>query len=260
MKHQSNKHHKPLRIWLVGGSEGIGLALTSQLLSQGHTVLVSSRNSQKSSELNQLESIYPTNLKRLDLDVTDDHLITEKVNHAWDLLNGIDVWFYNAGAYHPMSMDEWDLSSFTHMNQVNYLGCVKLMIALKAYFLKQGFGRWIWNISLAADFGLPYGGGYSAPKAGLLNLAESLQPELKTQHIELQVINHGFVKTRLTAKNDFDMLGIMSAEQAGQKIAKLFERSDFETRFPFSLATLLWTLKRLPKSLSLILTKRMLKK
>jgi short-subunit dehydrogenase len=144
------------------------------------------------------------------------------------------------------------------------LGAVYLMHGLLAKFRAQAVGdvtpQWLWNISLAGDFGLPYGGGYSAPKAALQNLAESLFPELKQSGIELKVVNHGFVQTRLTAKNDFAMLGLMTPEAAAANIIAALDSGKFEHRFPWNLAMVLGTIKRLPKSWALKITQGMLKK
>lgn len=247
------------RIWLVGGSEGIGLATAKQLLKADAYLVVSARNAETSKELLALQKSFPRQLTLLNLDVTCTESHKDITYQAWSIYGGLDSWFYNVGSYEPMPLQQWDFAKFQFMNSANYMGCVSLMCELKPYFIRQGFGEWIWNVSLASDFGLPYGGGYSAPKAALQNLAESLQPELNRKSIALKVINHGFVKTRLTDKNDFEMAGLLSTEEASARIIKVFDSAKFETRFPFGLAFFLGTMKRLPKSLALLITKRMLK-
>jgi NAD(P)-dependent dehydrogenase (short-subunit alcohol dehydrogenase family) len=260
------------RIWLVGGSEGIGLALTQQLLATGAQLVVSARQAEQNGALLAMQARYGESLHLLNCDVTESHPphLQTIIDQAWSVYNGLDTWIYNAGVYHAMPIADWDLARFEQMNQVNYLGAVRLMVGLAPKFNAQRClpdepnkpnkpnARWLWNISLSSDFGLPYGGGYSAPKAALQNLAESLQPELRAQGIVLQVINHGFVNTRLTAQNDFAMLGLMEPDAAAQRIVKALKGTQFETRFPFNLAFVLALLKRLPKSWALALTKRML--
>ena len=247
------------KIWLVGGSQGIGLTLTKKLLDKKHRLVVSSRSAESNTSLLKLQDQYPHQLLLLDLDVSDNQGWHTKIEKAWNAFGGLDLWIYNAGSYQPLTMDDWRYETFAEMCNVNYLGCVKLMSGLSPYFRKQGYGKWLWNISLASDFGLPYGGAYSAPKAALMNLAESLQPELASHGIELQVINHGFVKTRLTAKNDFNMLGLMEPEEATDEIIKGLSSRRFEIRFPFNLAFILATIKKLPKSWALRITKKALK-
>lgn len=263
------------RIWILGASTGIGLALCKLFLDKGYQVVASSRSAETEFHLAQLKKNHPQNLQRLNIDIQEMDSLPEKCRQAWETFQGLDIWFYNIGLYEPMKMADWEYREFLKMNQANYLGAVALMLELQPLFLKQTERtrvHWIWNISLASDFGLPYGGGYSAPKAALMNLAESIQPELAETNIQLQVINHGFVKTRLTAKNNFSMLGLIAPEEAAARIfhkidtairnsaAKPIRNRDFEIRFPWNLASLLAFIKRLPKAWALSLTRKMLKK
>lgn len=251
--------YKAQKIWLIGGSSGIGLALAEILLQKQNSLIVSSRNASINNELLRLKEQHPSNLQLLDFDLFFLEEAHEKVDEAWKIFNGLDLWFYNAGAYEVMDIENWDSKKFIDMNSINYLAPVHLMTLLLPYFKKQKSGKWIWNLSLSTYFGLPKGGGYSAPKAALLNLAESIQPELKQFNIVIQIINHGFVKTRLTAKNDFEMPQLMSCETAAQEIYKRMETSDnFEIRFPLKLSLFLRFLSLLPYKISLAITQRML--
>ncbi|HHX06369.1 MAG: SDR family NAD(P)-dependent oxidoreductase [Thiopseudomonas sp.] len=248
------------RIWIVGASQGIGLELVKIWLKQGHQVLASARQAQQSSALTELKQQYGEQLQCLNVDVSDAQDCAIQAQRAWAAFTGLDMWFYNVGAYQPMTSEEWDWSAFVQMNQSNYLGAVALMLPLQKLFKAQGHGRWIWNASLAAYFGLPYGGGYSAPKAALVNLAEALQPELAVQNIDLQIINHGFVRTRLTEKNEFAMPGLLEPIEAAQQIAHALDRSTaFEIRFPWRLRIVLSLFKWMPYSWSLALTRKMLR-
>lgn len=249
------------RIWIVGGSSGIGVEMVKIWLESGHFVIASAQNASKTKELLALKHIYESNLQIIDIDVTSMESVSKAVPQAWKRFDGIDVWFYNAAVYEVMSTKEWDIEHFEAMTQVNYLGAVRVMTELMPYFERQESGRWVWNASLSSYFGLPLGGGYSAPKAALVNLAESLQPELKEKNIDLHIINHGFVKTKLTEKNTFEMPELMEPEEAAQKIIKGMEKKDrFEIHFPFKLSTVLQLLRLSPYRISLALTKKMLPK
>jgi len=249
------------RIWIVGGSSGIGLELVKNWLQEGMYVITSARKASSTKELLALKQIYEKQLQIIDMDVTSMESVKKAVPQAWKRFEGIDIWFYNAAVYEVMSTEEWDIEHFEAMMQINYMGAVRVMKELLPYFEKERGGRWIWNASLSSYFGLPLGGGYSAPKAALLNLAESLQPELSAKGIQLQVINHGFVKTRLTQKNNFDMPELMTPEAAAENIIKGIHNSNrFEIHFPFKLSTFLQALRLLPYRISLAVTKKMLPK
>jgi short-subunit dehydrogenase len=249
------------RIWIVGGSSGIGLELVKKWLQKGIYVITSARKASSTRELLTLKQIYEEQLQIVDIDVTSTESVKKAVPQAWKRFEGIDIWFYNAAVYEVMSTEDWNVEYFEAMMQINYMGAVRVMSELLPYFERKGEGRWIWNASLSSYFGLPLGGGYSAPKAALLNLAESLQPELNVKGIELQVINHGFVKTRLTQKNSFDMPELMTPEEAAENIIRATKKPyRFEIHFPFKLSTFLQALRLLPYRISLALTKKMLPK
>ncbi len=249
------------RIWIVGGSSGIGLELVKKWLLDGNFVISSARSSSTTKDLLALKHVYESQLQIVDINVTSMESVKKAVPQAWKCFDGIDVWFYNAAVYEVMSIEEWNVEHFEAMMQINYMGAVRVMSELLPYFERKEEGRWIWNASLSSYFGLPLGGGYSAPKAALLNLAESLQPELSAKGIELQVINHGFVKTRLTQKNSFDMPELMTPEEAAENIIKGTKKTyRFEIHFPFKLSTFLQTLRLLPYRASLAMTKKMLPK
>lgn len=248
------------RIWIVGASQGIGRAVTEAVLAKGYCVIASSRCA--SSDLAELKTNYTEQLALVDLDVTNDAQTVFACEQAWQAFGGIDIWFYNVGIYEKVTQGDWQFDTFKQINSANYLGCVALMCELAPRFREQGAGRWVWNVSLASQFGLPFGSAYSAPKAALVNLAESLRPEFATQNIELGIINHGFVKTRLTDKNDFDMPWLMSPEACAERIVKCIECKHlrFETRFPRGLSWAFRVLRALPYRASLALTRKMVKK
>lgn len=247
------------RIWIIGGSSGIGLELVTLCLHNNYLVITSSRNTANSEGLQNLQKQFTNELSLVDLDVSLKSDIPTKVQEVLKIYNGLDIWFYNAGAYEVMSIDSWDGEKFEQMNDVNYLGATRLMTELLPYFKDEKRGHWVWNASLSSYFGLPQGGGYSAPKAALVNLAESIYPELEGSNIKLQIINHGFVKTRLTEKNKFQMPQLMEAKYTAEKILEGIENSSsFEIRFPFGLRVFLSLLKMLPYKISLALTKKLL--
>jgi len=250
------------RIWIVGGSSGIGLELVKLCLNSNYLVIVSSRNTLKTNDLIKLKEQFSKELHLLDMDVSSKEDITVKTKDAYSIYDGLDIWFYNAATYEVMSIEAWDIEKFEQMNEVNYLGVIRVMSNLLPIFHNDKTRKnlkWIWNCSLSSYFGLPQGGGYSAPKAALVNLAESIQPELEVSNINLQIINHGFVKTRLTAKNEFQMPQLMEAKETAEKILEGMEKSSsFEIRFPFGLRIFLSLLKMLPYKISLALTKKML--
>lgn len=249
------------KIWIIGSSSGIGLELVKLCLQNNYKIIASSRNAKNSKELLQLQGIHKNKLKLLDIDVLSNESVTKSVDEAFNIFNDLDICFFNVGVYESMNIEQWDISSFESMINTNYLGAVRILKPLVSYLKKQKKeSRVILNASLSSYFGLPYGGAYSASKAALVNLAQSIQPELLRKNIYLQIINHGFVKTRLTAKNDFDMPQLMKAEIAAEKIFEQFNKPyKFEISFPFILSKFLRFISLVPYKLSFSITKKFLK-
>ncbi|MFT7004657.1 MAG: short-subunit dehydrogenase [Sulfurimonas sp.] len=247
------------KIWIIGGSSGIGLELVKKYLVNNDNVIVSARNATNSEALKALCLENPQSLKLVDIDVVSTQSVNSSTQEAWSTYEGIDICVYNAGAYESMKMDEWNMEHFEAMAQVNYLGAVRLMNALNPLFILQRKGHFVFNLSISSYLGLPYGGGYSAPKAALLNFCESIQPELFVNNIKVQVINHGFVKTRLTDKNDFHMPQLLEPKEAAQNIFEALQKPyKFEIRFPFLMTSFLNILRMLPYKISLAITKKAL--
>jgi short-subunit dehydrogenase len=248
------------KIFLIGGSSGIGLELVKLFLKKDYYVVSTSRNITKSQELRQISKTN-NKLALYDIDTSSNKNIDKTILQIWNEFNGIDICFYNAGIYDSMNIHNIDLKKFEDMININYIGFVRILKHLTPYFINSKKGHFIVNSSISSYFGLPNGGAYSASKAALLNLAQSLYPELNLLNIKLQIINHGFVKTRLTNKNDFYMPQLMSTKKAALTIIKKLESNDknFEITFPYILSIFLKLLNILPYKISLFITKKLLK-
>ena len=63
-------------------------------------------------------------------------------------------------------------------------------------------------------------------------LAESMYADLRGTGIEVQLANPGFIRTRLTAKNDFSMPFLMEPEGAAEEMMRLMQSDLFKASFP----------------------------
>ncbi len=112
----------------------------------------------------------------------------------------------------------------------------RFMDATEAAVLPQMVARDAGHIvitgSLSGFRGLPGAIGYAASKAGTMVLAESLHCDLHRTGVRVQLANPGFIKTRLTAKNDFAMPFLMTPEQAAGHMMALMKSRRFKSSFP----------------------------
>jgi len=56
--------------------------------------------------------------------------------------------------------------------------------------------------------------------------------DLRGTGVDVRLVNPGFIKTRLTQKNDFHMPMLMTPEKAARRVIKAMERRRFRTDFP----------------------------
>ena len=100
------------------------------------------------------------------------------------------------------------------MANVNFTGCIRAVGAALPQMVAKNRGHVVITGSLSGFRGLPGAIGYAASKAGTMVLAESLYADLRKTGVTVQLANPGFIRTRLTAKNDFTMPFIMEPEAA----------------------------------------------
>lgn len=222
--------------WLIGASSGMGLEVGRQLVSAGWRVTLSARNEQR-----LRDAAGQIGAGAVRLDITDVGRVRAA---AADLFAGarVDLVLVNAGDYEPMPIEAFEAELFQRLNAVNYLGPVNVLDGVLPQMRAQGGGEILLNASAAGLRGLPRSAPYSAPKAATIHLAEALRPEAAQWGIRLRVINPGFVKSRLTAKNRFTMPGLMEPADAASRIVAAIGRPGFEISFP---RRLIWPLKLL---------------
>lgn len=237
------------RIWIIGASSGIGQALARELAGRGARLVLSARSVDPlktlATELGQGEVV--------PFDISDPESLDDARGEI--LLGGpLDGMITTAAMYDPGYVSQIERDSARKLVEVNLLGTLWFAQAAKG-LLREG-GQLVIFGSVAGYFGLPKGQLYSASKAAVINLVESLRVEFAPE-IDVRLITPGFVNTRLTEKNDFDMPFMIEPDVAARRIVDGLAGRKFETHFPRRLTWGLKLLRRLPYRLSLWLTARM---
>lgn len=211
--------------WLIGASEGLGEALARQLSKVGVSLILSARSEDK---LNKLAERLPGPARALPLDVTDGKAVQAAVEEAGE----IDGMVYLAGAYWPFGAKDWNFDQAQTMADVNFGGAMRAVGAVLPGMQARGQGHIVLTGSLTAYGGLPGAAPYVATKAGIMALAESLRCDLQGSGINVQLISPGYIRTRLTDKNDFRMPGMMEPEEAARIAFEHMNSKAFSRAFP----------------------------
>jgi len=213
------------RYWLIGASEGLGRALAHEMSRAGVELVLSARNAES---LQSLAGELPAKAEVVPLDVAS----LDAVQAAAETIGPVDGMVFLAGIYWPMKAQELDVAKAEAMVDVNFTGALRSVGAVLPDMVAKDAGHIVITGSLSGFRGLPGAVGYAASKAGVMALAESLECDLRETGVDIQIINPGFIKTRLTDKNDFSMPFIMTPEAAAREMWEFMQTSRFKKSFP----------------------------
>ncbi len=213
------------RYWLIGASEGLGAALAMKLSKVGAEVIVSARSADK---LEALVDALPGRASAVACDVSD----RGSVEAAAAEIGPVDGMVFLAGVYWPQPAQDWDAEQVEAMCDVNFTGAARAVGAVIGDMVARDAGHIVLTGSLSGFRGLPGATGYGASKAGVMWLAEGMYADLRHTGVVVQVANPGFIRTRLTDKNDFSMPFLMEPEDAAQAMFELMCTDDFKRSFP----------------------------
>jgi short-subunit dehydrogenase len=136
------------------------------------------------------------------------------------------------------------------------MGAVNGIAAVLPRMIARRAGHIAIVSSVAGYRGLPSAAAYGASKAALINLAESLKPDLDKHGVRVSLVNPGFVRTPLTDRNTFPMPFLMEVDDAAAQFVAGLDKGKFEITFPRRFTFLLKLARMLPYALYFRLVKR----
>jgi len=228
------------RVWIVGASSGIGAALAAQLGKAGAHLALSARRE------NALREIAGDKDLTLPVDVSDAESLRTAHDQILSHWERIDMVIYCAGVYTPMRAWEIDLAVVKEALTINLQGVYNLLDALLPVYLEKGTGGICLVSSVAGYTGLPKALAYGPGKAALINLAQILYTDLSPKGIGVYLVNPGFVATRLTQNNDFNMPALITPDKAAEAILNGIGKGQFEIHFPKRFTGWMKWLSRMP--------------
>lgn len=232
--------------WVVGGSSGIGAAVARELQSRGAVVAISAR---RQDQLAEVAAESGGIMLAVAADVTDGESLKAAASRIREELGPIDLAILSAGYWKQMTGSEWDSESFNRHVQVNLVGMSNSIAAVLPQMLARHRGVIAGISSVAGYRGLTGSAAYGATKAGQINLLESLRIQVARSGVRVITVCPGFVRTDLTAGNDFPMPFIIEADTAGRAICDGLERERTEIVFPIRMAILMKAARLVPVAL-----------
>lgn len=244
---------------ITGASSGIGRALAGYYLTKGHKVLALARHTEALDDLLQL---YPSTCIPVRVDLANKKSCAQAAEWINAEIASLDMAILNAGTCEYIDVKQLSPEPFEKVMAINWHGTVNsLLMVMPLLRNAMSEGRAVQLVaisSMATLLPMPRSQVYGASKVAVEYLFNTLRVDMAKEPITISVVRPGFVKTPLTARNDFPMPWALTAELAAQKIAKAVARKQWLIQFPWPLvwsmrlvACLpLWVQTRLLQSLS----------
>ncbi|XLZ70896.1 SDR family NAD(P)-dependent oxidoreductase [Massilia sp. SR12] len=243
------------RVWLVGASSGIGAALAAEALAAGARVALSARRVE---QLQAVAAGHPHALI-LPFDALDQAAWPVAYRNACQQFGGIDLVVFCAAEYRPERSWEVTPAGAARTLGINLGSVYSGLATVLPEMLARGSGGIAIVASVAGYLGLPKASVYGPSKAALINLAELLYTDLHPRGLDVYLINPGFVRTQLTARNDFSMPALQTPEAAARAIRRGMAAGRFEIHFPWRFTMLVKLVRLLPYRLRFALLAQLAK-
>ncbi|AWY43553.1 SDR family NAD(P)-dependent oxidoreductase [Pseudomonas putida] len=189
---------------VTGASSGIGAVYAQRLAARGFDLLLVARDQQRLDEAaSQLRTEYGVQVEVLKADLTqkDDVL---KLEQRLRGDSSISLLLNNAGVAADGLLANADTDQLEQMIQLNVTAVTRLASAAAAGFAKAGRGTIINIASVVALFPERFNATYSASKAYVLSLTQSLNAELQGTGVKVQAVLPGVTRTEIWERSGID--------------------------------------------------------
>lgn len=201
---------------LTGACGGLGQALARALIQQGAKVALLGM---QRSALETLAALAPERTRIYSFDVCDSTTM-QAAAQDWMAFAGLpDLVIANAGVASGFDTSQaQDLPVLRRMLEINVLGPATTFQPFVQALQTQSIHSCalVGVASIAGWRGMPGNGAYCASKGALIRYLESLRAEMRGTAITVHTVCPGYLRTALTANNQFAMPGLMEPEAAAQ--------------------------------------------
>ena len=231
---------------VTGASSGIGWELAKLLGSEGWRVGLIARRGDRLEELAGIIRRGGGVAEAAVANVGSREEAVAAVASLRDRLGPIDLMVANAGLGLPTHCDPVNLDEVESMVRVNLLGVIYVCSAVLPEMIERRRGHLAAVSSLAAYKGLPGESAYCASKAAVNTYMEGLRIHLRKRGIAVTTICPGFIRTPMTAINQFRMPWLLEADEAARRIVRALRRRRKVFDFPWQTALLMKLTRWLP--------------
>lgn len=241
-------------ILVTGASSGIGRDLARYYLAQGDKVLVLARSADS---LSELVTAHPENCIAVPVDLSNDADCLRSASIIAQHTDHLDIAILNAGTCEYVDVNRFSLEPFDKVMAINWRGTLNSVQFCLPLLRKRKGAQLVGVSSMASILPMPRSQAYGASKAALEYVFNSLRVDLVNDGIDISIVRPGFVKTPLTARNDFPMPFAIDSETAVKKIVQGIAARKWIIAFPWQLVWLMNTVSCLPLKWQTVLLQKL---
>ncbi|OUR99320.1 hypothetical protein A9Q86_12145 [Flavobacteriales bacterium 33_180_T64] len=183
---------------ITGSSSGFGFLAAKSLAEKGYKVWATMRNpDSKNAEKKQELEGFNSNIKVLELDVTNDASVTNAINKIAEEDTKIDTLINNAGVMYVGISEAYNIEQVKQQMDINFYGIVRTTQAVLPYMRASKNGLIINTSSLAGRLSFPYFGIYNASKFAMEGYSQALRYEVAPFGVEVCIVEPGPFQTGL---------------------------------------------------------------
>lgn len=236
------------RIALVtGAGQGLGAEIARQYVINGASVMLCGRSAEKleAQKLNLTPLLAPdARIVTSAVDVAEPRQVDATFARLRSEFPRLDIVVNNAGVYGPMgNIEDIDWEEWVDALRINLLGLVYVSRAAIPIMRAQRHGKIINVSGGGAANPMPMISAYAASKAGVVRFTESLALECLDDHIDVNAIAPGALRTQM-----MDQLLKAGPEKVGAQFYDRMKRIAEEGGTPLGLGAALCVFLGAPES------------
>ena len=186
------------RVALVtGSSQGIGLAIAEGLADAGALVVLNGRDTAKLDAAAQQLRSAGRSVETAAFDVTDEDAAIKAVSGIIDKHGKIDILFNNAGMQFRTTLEDYPISKWRELFQVNVESAFIVGKAVAKHMIERQSGKIINICSVQSEQARPTIAPYTATKGAIKMLTKGMCADWAKHGIQVNAIGPGYFKTPL---------------------------------------------------------------
>lgn len=180
-------------VLLTGATGGLGGVLAHRLAERGATIVLTGRNADKLSQMAKTLSAKAIRALIAPADLSSTAAVEGMLAAIDDEVGPLDILVSNAGVEYYGAYTRHDIHELEQTITTNLLAPMILARLVLPDMIARRTGHIVFMSSISGKAPNPYGAAYSASKAGLVGLSNSLRTELTGTGVSCSVICPAFI-------------------------------------------------------------------